>query len=413
MQGDGAYVAENCNFYCNEYGILVNINRPRNATVTLTDCNVYFAKGGQISGGWSKKDGYDLVINVYLNNTHVYGLSAAANTGWKYVLGEGTSFNAAPYTEGYSEQADGTMLLPTNTTSTVSFAYTLADGTPATFEGGYEAGTKVGTERDLKALFATFYRNVSLDVDINFNLYSPTTYALAGEYDTVVIGGAEYYVVTVKTAPKDATGDHFIPLTIGGVEVEYNASLVDYMGALLNLPTTAGYVEDSQKMAKYVLYYVKTAALNAYGEVDTTAIDKLIVGFALTDEDKTLENVKTNAPIAGITGATLDLNSTVGIVFRVEKGYHGTLTVTFNGKTTTYDYTANAAGDDEYIVIDGIEAFKFTGNVVVTNSEGESFTYNVATYVEDKKTDVAYAVYAYAVQAAVYNATYGTPDVID
>ena len=87
-------------------------------------------------------------------------------------------------------------------------------------------------------------------------------------------------------------------------------------------------------------------------------------------------------------------------------------TVTFNGKTTTYDYPETAATADTYVIIEGIEVFKFTGDVVIENDAGETFTYNVATYVENMKTDVAYAVYAYATQAKLYNEAY-KPTVID
>ena len=40
-------------------------------------------------------------------------------------------------------------------------------------------------------------------------------------------------------------------------------------------------------------------------------------------------------------------------------------------------------------------------------------TYNLATYVANKTTDIGYATYAYAVQAKAYNDTYGAAKVVD
>ena len=46
-------------------------------------------------------------------------------------------------------------------------------------------------------------------------------------------------------------------------------------------------------------------------------------------------------------------------------------------------------------------------------SDTETMTYNLATYVENVKTDVAYATYAYAVQAKAYHTAFGAPNTID
>lgn len=410
---------ENCRFYCATNTVVFAAHNLTANKYTISIKNTEFYGKGNLICPYTYDTSITTPVLLDLEGVSTYGdfkITNGSNSQdyFKVNIGAGCSF--ASIGEGrIASVAEGLKLVPNLTSVTLADqTYTIANGTVKTFAGGtYTNATKYGTAKDLSSLFATFYRNVSLDVSINFNLYIPTDYALEGDYDTVVIGGAEYYVVTVKTAPKDATGDNFIPLTIGGVEVEYNASLVGYMGALLHLEPTSDYVAASQNMAQYVLYYVKSAAQNAYGEVDIVAIDGLLTGFALTEKDKELENVQTNAPIKGVEQAALNLSSNVGFVFKVEENYNGTLTVTFNGKTTIYDYTETPADADTYVLLDGIEAFKFTGNVVVTNSEGDTFIYNVATYVNNVKTDVAYATYAYAKAATVYNATWGTPKVIE
>jgi hypothetical protein len=166
-------------------------------------------------------------------------------------------------------------------------------------------------------------------------------------------------------------------------------------------------------MAKYVLNYVKSAALAAYGEVDTTAIDALLEGFTLSETDKTITGVIENVTaIKGIVGAALELGSNVGMVIQVAKDYIGTVTVSMAGTesvSVTYDAVAE---EDRYIVIGDIEIFNFTNTLTVTNSEGETMSYNLATYVDAKKTVVGYATYAYAMAAKAYHKTYAIPEIV-
>ena len=103
----------------------------------------------------------------------------------------------------------------------------------------------------------------------------------------------------------------------------------------------------------------------------------------------------------------MDLDSEFGFVFAVEAGYRGTLSVSFDGKTTVYDYTETAATAETYIVLGDIAAHDFTDDVVIVNGEGQILTYNLATYVQNTQTAIGYAVYAYAKQAKIYCEAYG------
>lgn len=412
---------DNCNFYCVEPLNMVagNQTSPAGAAVAISNTNFYGA--GTIFGAVSGPRAGDytsVLTNVKMyGGFRVFGNGSSmswANAGMSVSLDENCIVNTTLNKEILPE---GMVLVPSTEKVTLDKTFVGADGTVYEMKGEYAAGLKVGTaeEKDafIKAIIASSYRNINLDVNINYNVYIPTTYTVAGATETITIGETEYWVVTFAKAPKDAIGDNKVTINVNGLAIEYNASVVNYVKALMNVESESEYAVASKNVAKYVLNYIKTVAVAANAEADVTAIDAILGDFTIGEitVEGAIENV---APIAGVEGVALELDSKVGMVIKVQAGYVGTITVSIAGaETVSKEYTEEApAGEEEYIVIGDIEIFNFTNDVVITNGT-ETMTYNLATYVNNKKTDVAYATYAYAVQAKAYHVTYGAPNTID
>ena len=392
----GFYVKiTNSNFYGNMaiFGGVSNWKAGDATTATFE--NVHFYNGARIFGNGASMTFKDRVVpNCDANCTFSTGVSVAT-----HVLPEGMTF-----------------VLNANAKETINFTYITANGEAGVFEGVFESGIAVGTAEQLSAQFKSFYRNVAIDVDINFNLYVPTTYSIAvvtgaTKNGTTTIGGVEYYVLTVKQAPKNAYAAGAIDF--GGIV--YSADVVDYAGALLRLSTDTDYVKDSKAMVKYVLHYIRTTAVAANAEADVSAIDALLTGFAISAADKTLtEGTANTALLSNVFAESyLDLKSQTGIVFKVKPGFVGEITVTMAGIDPITRAYATAAGEDEYIVVGGIPAYDFRNMITITVDGTIVGNYNLATYVKNVGGDVAYATYAYSKAAASYHAKYGNPTTTD
>lgn len=411
MTGNVAWTVESCNFYFAEQGNVVHAYNIGAASISFKNCNVYFANGGQIASVNGARQGVNGQVAVSFENTRVYGNVSASTDKWDYDFDANSTLGAIPFATGHATyNGESGVLVPVAGmgVQAVVFPYTLADGADGRFETTLVSGIRLGTSDDVKGLYASFLRNVNLDTSIHFNLYIPAVYSVVGATETTVIDGSEYYVLTYETAPKDALLDRVVSLTVNGLAFTYNASVLNYVRALLKSDATDAYGAASQSMAKYVLYYVRCAAVSAYGDgADTTVADAVLGDFALTEEDGRIEGAHSVSSISGIVGATLDLDSEFGFVFAVEAGYRGTLSVSFDGKTTVYDYTETAAAAETYIVLGDIAAHDFTDDVVIVNGEGQILTYNLATYVQNTQTAIGYAVYAYAKQAKIYCEAYG------
>ncbi len=415
---------ENSNFYGVAPVSLIGGNQSgaQHFHVSFKDTSFY----GQVSvfGGLSNR--YDDSTNeATFENVHFYDNS--------YVFGNGLNLTFAgrilpqfdancTFSNGVSVDnfylPEGLIyILNANAKKNVKFDYITADGQAGTFEAVCESPIALGTEADLKAQFQSFYRNVNIDVDINFNLYVPVNYSIlwmsgAQQNGTQMIGDAEYYVLTVKQAPKDAYKSVAINF---GANVSYAADVTSYAGALLRLTSNTEYVTDSQAMVKYILYYIKTTALDADFEADVSALTDLLGDFVLTEEDKALTEDTVDASKLNTVFAEsyLDLKSQVGIVFKVNPDFVGKITVTMEGiEPIVREYT-EAAGEDKYIIIGNIPVFKFRNTITVFVGDEEVASYNLATYVQNKQTDVAYAAYAYSKAASAYHAKHSTPTTTD
>ena len=295
-----------------------------------------------------------------------------------------------------------------------------------------KASTEVGnismrTESAYNAGFVNnILQNISLDTSINVNFYFPKDNAplsvqdregneLLNTENIVNINGAEYYVACVKVAPKDAYRSGMIEATLANGYVQtLDASVLHYANHLFSLEDSSEYIKDAKALVRYILNYICEAAL-AYGGATESELYAFITDIVI---DKTLnETIYEIDDAMGIEAFCLDLQSVVGMVFKVEKDFSGSITVTMNGKSDTYIYdAATPVGEEEYIVIENIPAYALRSDITVsvTNANGECATYlfNLATYTNKIGTDVLYAVYAYAHEASVFHAKYPTASTV-
>ena len=245
------------------------------------------------------------------------------------------------------------------------------------------------------------------------------------------IGGKDYYVISISKAPKNAyeTSDIYLFYKDGETlkkMYRIKHSLLNYAASLLRRDEskytgkTLEYLVDSKEMMQYVLNYAKEA-IERYGDLEGEAltealapIDALLSEFALSEEDLTLENVKTELPTATGTAAAFDLNTKVGFTLGVYNTFTGTVSIRIGDREASGEFTAYDAAEAEIagtVAIDNILAYQLYSKdieitVVGTNAGvevNESFTYNLATYVNSGVSgDVGAALYAYAKQADAY-----------
>lgn len=274
---------------------------------------------------------------------------------------------------------------------------------------------------------AQIMQNVSLQTSIAVNFYLPVDIELKSvtnekgdnlldRENTLNIEGKEYYVVTNKTAPKDAYKTQTLTVTpeIGRAYV-LDSSALHYAKNLLSLTPTTDYISDSQELIKYILNYIREAALALDDATEQDLCDfetDVLVGTELKEE------IFIDLEFEGLEGFCLDLEDHIGIVIKVEQGFVGTVSASLEGfEETTLTFSEDHPADNEaYLVIRDlpVHALRRTVTIELTDASGSTSTYlcNVATYVKAIGSDLLYATYAYSVKAHDYVVKYPAVEAI-
>ena len=169
-------------------------------------------------------------------------------------------------------------------------------------------------------------------------------------------------------------------------------------------------------MMKYVLTYIKEVAVK-FGGADAETIFAGIDYTVNTEIEITEEAKDTTAINAYVTHAALNLDAYAGFAFKVAQGFVGTIRLEMAGvEPIEKTYTAEApAGENEIIVLENVPAYLFRGDVTITVTTADATAraaFNLATYVKANGEAYTYAIYAYSVAAAQYNAKYPTVNTI-
>lgn len=445
---------DNCDF-------IITNSKPLCSNVgTGVNVGTYVFNNSRIFGN-GKLLGYEGSVlsdfSVTLNSTGVYG-SHSINPGsftvnvtengqtvaktfhtYVYLTGE-------CYVSNVSETGcilpDGYVIIPQITIGSTSLFLAPTSARYSNFElgntqylgGKYSSTGYLGKIQDYAKLIR---QSVAIDSSVNVLFFVPKNNMLTGAYlngenildpnDYRVIDGQTCYVIRISVAPKDAYLSHEIELTFRATSetVTMDASLMHYAQKLYALKEEGeltDYYADSKALMQYVLYYVRTAAkkLGGVSNASLAEIDGLLGSFALSSQDKILNETihKTTSAAGALDAATLDLESKVGMVFKVTEGFVGTISVSMTGmKSEVRSYSADAPAEkNEYLILKNIPAHLLCSDVTVsiTPASGTASTlyFNLATYVNGVKTDIAYAVYAYAKQASDYRVKYPTAFVL-
>ena len=426
VDGTASFNAENCNFYAT-FGVYLRQTTNTDpdtvvGTLNLKGCNVF---GGALFGASNSPAVGTLVFN--LEDVGFYGsmkegtlvdtMKVQINIKGDFV----TNFVPAQTTFGDK------VLIPTTTTYTAegtlvpSAGY--GNGEKMGYGGDYTAAYKLVTKEEFMSMA---YQNMTLDTNVVANLYLPVSLnrliqsvtcgeaSVLNREETRTIGGQEYFVIVLETAPKYGNQTTTIVVRFyNGETVEFQMSVANYAKALFALNgENNAYVADSQVMMKYVMNYIKEVAVK-FGGADNTIFNE----FDLTvDTNKTVtEEVKnTGAISAYVTDAALNLNAYAGFAFKVAAGFVGTVRVEMRGTAPVEKtYTQEApAGENEILVLENVPAYLFRGDITITATpvEGEavSVQFNLATYLAANNEAYVKALYAYSVEAATYNAKYPT-----
>ncbi|MBR2612571.1 MAG: hypothetical protein IKC72_05825 [Clostridia bacterium] len=439
--------------------ILITNSKPLTSNVDVgNNTGTYVFNNTNIRGNGSLFGSEKAVTadcSVTFNNTNVYGTHSINAGAASYTDSAGVVY---PYTRkltitgkcclpsfpssGISLPEDHIFIPKVSSSSSGYFAYPayaqyakFETGEYSTIGSSYQTKGYVGHLNEYKD---SLFQSVAIDTSVNVLLYLPKSISVEGVYlDDVnllnptaakVINGDDYFVVRVAIPPKEAYQEHSVILRFksSDLTITLDASLLHYATKLSSVEDTSKtgtYYKDSQALMKYVLYYIRTAAtsIGTASASDLASLDALLGDFTLSASDKVLtESVYTTTSVTGkLTAATLNLDSKVGMVFQVAEGFIGTIRVDMpNVPSVVRTYTTEEpATSTSFIVLANIPAYALREDVTVTitpsSGSASVFTYNLATYVNGTKTDISYAVYAYAKAASNYRDAYPTASVLD
>ncbi len=312
--------------------------------------------------------------------------------------------------------------------TTSGFAYMYAyDFSP--FEGGVlEAGkTYTVTAKEIRKI--TSYVNVNLSSYMTMNIYIEknenvgyNSFEVNGyksyTYNTAIatVDGKDYYVLSIKIAPKDAAENFSVLVDIDtapndGVSdsfvISTDVSLLEYAESLLAADDTS---EETKKLLSALLNYI--CAVNKYeGDHASKLLAEAVIseyGVSLGDDELVPANSDTSAIRTAISSVWLDLGGRNAFVFRFNPYYTGTVTFTYtsaNGKTVTKSVTVTngkSGGDDTYKLI--LPSYDMAADITIDTGTA-SAVYNLAAYYKcavqsgDALYDVLSALYLYSEMA--------------
>jgi hypothetical protein len=244
----------------------------------------------------------------------------------------------------------------------------------------------------------------SIGTDIVFTLYVKKASSLVTDTGRVVnINGTDYMAFDYKLAPHEI--DKVINVTF---EVKYMNKVytqqkqicyVDYLRKLLE---TTDF--DKELIVSLLDYANKAHVLLENSEMDS--VTELISEYAeYLPAEEIKEASDTSSLSEVIRSASMRLNSTPEFVFRVARGFIGTITFSSNSFDTV-SFNVNALDSEEIITLKGLYIYAFAEDITitVTGSATCEGVYNVSTYAHGlENNDFAVALYNYALCAAAYS----------
>ena len=278
--------------------------------------------------------------------------------------------------------------------------------------------TRITTQTINYAAEDMFYSaNVSTSIDFKFFVkktkYVDGSIVSAVETntgETAIVNGEEYVVFRYELAPHEI--DKVITVTF---QVRNGAALytqkqdicfVDYLRKLLETNAV-----DKSLVVSILNYANEAHALFENGEKMST-VSALLEEYSehLPNEELT-EKLDTSALSSVIRSAALRLNSVPEFVFKVARGFRGTITLTYDrfGVPVEQSVYVNSLACEQIITLKGLGIFDMAADITITVTAHGSDTpivcqYNLATYAQSLEDNAfAVALYNYAKLALQYH----------
>ena len=259
--------------------------------------------------------------------------------------------------------------------------------------------------------------SANVSTDISFIFYVRKNYVANGQNvqvatdtgKTVVINDVEYVVFTYDLAPHEIDKKITVKFEIRVGDTNYvqkqEICFVDYIKKLFDTNAV-----DKTLLVSLLNYANESHALFENGE-KMSSVTALIDEYAeyLPNEELT-EKLDTSALGSVIRSASLRLNSAPEFVFKVARGFIGTITIQYNrlGTPTEETIFVNSLASEQIITLKNLGIYDIASDITITATAQGSDTpivgqYNLATYAHGlSDNSFAVALYNYAKVALAY-----------
>lgn len=252
--------------------------------------------------------------------------------------------------------------------------------------------------------------SANISTDIELVLYVNKSQTITNTGNIVTIDGKEYVAFTYKLAPHEI--DKVITVNFevanGALPMlqKQDMCFVEYARELLENSTV-----DKSLIVSLLNYANEAHALfDANGEKMPT-VTELVSEYAqyLPTEELT-EKLDTSALRGVIRSASMRLNSTPEFVFKIARGFRGTVTVSYTGVNgpVTYSVYVNALASEQNITLKGMSISEIANDLTISvlphgQDAPIECQYNLATYAQGLENNAfAVALYNYAKVAKAY-----------
>ena len=270
-----------------------------------------------------------------------------------------------------------------------------------------------GSAANYAATDMLYSANISTDITFKFYVNKNQTVSETGEVAT--IDGKEYVVFTYELAPHEVGKIITVSFDILNNGVIYTQKqdicFVDYARVLLETPDV-----DKSLIVSLLNYANEAHALFDENGAKISSVTELVNEYSsyIVNEDLT-EKLDTSDLREVIRSAAMRLNTTPEFVFRVARGFRGTITLSYSslGETVEHTVNVNTLACEQNITLKGLNIYDAAADITITVTSYDSATaivgqYNLATYAQSLEDNAfAVALYNYAKLALEYQSIVG------
>lgn len=253
----------------------------------------------------------------------------------------------------------------------------------------------------------------NISTNVSFTLYVNKSETVTDNGNVVTIGGKDYVAFTYTFAPHQI--GESITVTFEVKDAEGNVyeqrqviSFVEYAEELLS----GDQPSELKTLVAALLSYANEACALFNDGAKIDSVSALLETYAsyVPTTDPADDAVDTSALSSVIRSAALNLNSTPEFIFKVAKGFRGTLQFTYESLNKTVavgPISVNTSKGEELVVLDGFNIYDACATITITavSEDGTTVTgqYNLATYAEGLEDNTfALALLAYSEAANAY-----------